>query len=93
MLELTSGVMVDITTVIIKVASEVVFKLMTDAIVSKVLKKTTVSKVLQKRLDWFSEASRVYCVSNGPTRREYFRRVSSVKFHQITHICLFGSGS
>ena len=41
------------TTVIIKVASEVVFKPVTDNIVSEVLKKTTVSNVFRRDLIGF----------------------------------------
>ena len=79
----------DVTTVIIKVANEVVFKLVTDDIVSKVRKKTTVSKMVQERLDCFSEASRVYCVWNGLQWREYFQRMSSVKFFTKSLIFVF----
>lgn len=52
-LEWSSGVMEDVATVIIKVASEVVFKLVTDDIVSEVLKKTTVSNVFRRDLIGF----------------------------------------
>ena len=45
--------MEDVTTVIIKVASEVVFKPVTDDIVSEVLKKTTVSNVFRRDLIGF----------------------------------------
>ena len=79
----------DVTSVIIKVASEVGVKLVTDDIVSKVRKKTTVSKMVQERLDCFSEASRVYCVWNGLQWREFFRIMSSVKFFTKSLIFVF----
>ena len=56
----------DLTTVIIKVASEVVFKAVTDDIFSEVLVKATMAnKVFQERLDRFSEVSGVFCILNG----------------------------
>ena len=88
-MELSSLVVVDVITVIIKVASEVFFKSVTDDIMSKVMKKTTVSKMVQERLDCFSEASRVYCVWNGSQWREYFWRMSSVKFFTKSLIFVF----
>ena len=56
----------DVTTVIIKVASEVVFKAVTDDIISEVLKKATMAQVFQERLIWFSEALRLFCILSTP---------------------------
>ena len=75
------------TTVIIKVASEVVFKALTDDIVSTVLKKATMAnKVVQERLDWFSEASGVFCILNERQLREYFWRLSSVNTKSLIFV-------
>ena len=78
--------MVDVTTVIIKVASEVVFKAVTDDIVSTVLKKATMAQVFQERLDWFSEALRLFCILSRPQQKEYFRRVSSVNTKSLIFV-------
>ena len=77
----------DVTTVIIKVASEVVFKALTDDIASIVLKKTTMAKVVfQERLDWLSEfrGLGVFC---GETEG-IFRRVSSVNTKSLIFVLL-----
>ena len=74
------------TTVIIKVASEVVFKAVTDDIVSTVLKKATMAQVFQERLDWFSEALRLFCILSRPQQKEYFRRVSSVNTKSLIFV-------
>ena len=81
----------DVTTVIIKVASEVVFKALTDDIASIVLKKTTMAKVVfQERLDWLSEfrGLGVFC---GEAEGIFSKSIK--REHQITHICLVGSCS
>ena len=84
----------DVTTVIIKVASEVVFKAVTDDIASIVLKKTNMAKVVfQERLDWLSEfrGLGVFCGECGETEGIFLKSIK--REHQITHICLVGSGS
>ena len=81
----------DVTTVIIKVASEVVFKALTDDIASIVFKKRTMAKVVfQERLDWLSEfrGLGVFC---GEAEGIFSKSIK--REHQITHICLVGSGS